>query len=405
MKCDKCGKEINEQAKFCKYCGAPVQVEKQVSSANASKGVQRRNSKTWLIIASILLGILVLTGVTVLTVKMTGEKDKATQKVEKPKQEDPVKPEESTEEPKTETPEQAFENYLVFLVEAVNSGDYTGAEKVMVKDSPLYQDQKKLVEKLYADGTKEKLTKQGIKSQEDIDDTHVRLISDEEYEITYADGTVKTVPQSYAYVCELTEQGWLLTTLEAVDSGGTSSSNKDAYIQAYQEYISANQEYLSRLKNENMTMYAIVDIQNDDIPEVLFCKKASFTGETNFLYMGKDGTIKSYDGFYLISFDQNTGLVYSTTGGGHSAFEEGIFQYDEGTDTYKEIHHGEGFLYSENGDDGNSEMIWDGVAYPTMTEYNAKVSEVFNKDAAKNPEYNDFTSNVDLLQEISNFGE
>lgn len=403
MKCSKCGKEINEQAKFCKYCGALVQVEKQVSSANASKEIQRRNSKTWLIIASILLGILVLTGVTVLTVKMTGEKDKATQKVEKPKQEDPVKPEESTEEVKAETPEQAFENYLVFLVDAVNNGDYTDAEKVMVKDSPLYQDQKKLVEKLYADGTKEKLTKQGIKSQEDIDDTHVRLISDEEYEITYADGTVKTVPQSYAYVCELTEQGWLLTTLEAVNGGGTSSSNKDAYIQAYQEYISANQEYLSGLKNDDMTMYAIVDVQNDGIPEVLFCKRGSFTGETNFLYMGKDGTIKSYDGFYLISFDQNTGLVYSTTGGGHSAFEESIFQYDEGTDTYKEIHHGEGFLYSENGDDGNSEMIWDGVAYPTMTEYNAKVSEVFNKDVAKNPEYKDYTFDMDLLQEISNF--
>lgn len=60
---------------------------------------------------------------------------------------------------------------------------------------------------------------------------------------------------------------------------------------------------------------------------------------------------------------------------------------------------------SENGDDGKSEMTWDGVSYPTMAEYNVKVNEVFNKDAAKNPEYNDFTSNVDLLQEISNFGE
>lgn len=405
MKCSKCGKEINEQAKFCKYCGTPVQVEKQVSPANTQKGVARRNSKTWLIIASIIVGILVLTGVTAVAIKMTGENDKATEKAEKPKQEDTVKPEEPTEEVKAETPEQAFENYLVFLVDAVNSGDYTGAERVMVKDSPLYQDQSKLVAKLYGDGTKEKLTRQGIKSQEEIDDTHVRLVSDEEYEITYSDGTVKTVPQSYAYVCELTEQGWLLTTLEAVDSGGTSFSNEDTYIKAYQEYISANQEYLSGLQNESMTMYSIVDIQNDGIPEVLLCKKGSFTGETNFLYMGKDGTIKSYDGFYLISFDQNTGLVFSTTGGGHSAFEEKIFQYDEGTDTYKEIHHGEGFLFSENGDDGKSEMTWDGVSYPTMAEYNVKVNEVFNKDAAKNPGYNDFTSNVDLLQEISNFGE
>ena len=50
-------------------------------------------------------------------------------------------------------------------------------------------------------------------------------------------------------------------------------------------------------------------------------------------------------------------------------------------------------------------MIWDGVAYPTMTEYNAKVSEVFNKDVAKNPEYKDYTFDVDLLQEITNFGK
>ncbi len=402
MKCSKCGKEINEQAKFCRYCGTPVQTEKKVSSANTQKRGSRRNSRTWLIIASIIIGILVLTGVTAFAIKMTGENDKATEKVEKPKQEDTVKSEESQ---KAETPEQAFENYLVFLVDAINSGDYTGAEKVMVKDSSLYQDQSKLVAKLFAEGTKEKLTKQGIKSQEDIDDTHVRLVSAEEYEITYSDGTVKTVSQSFAYVCELTEQGWLLTTLEAESSGGTSSSNKDAYIKAYQEYISANQEYLSGLKNENMTMYAIVDIQNDGVPEVLFCKKGSFTGETNFLYMGKDGTIKSYDGFYLISFDQNTGLVFSTTGGGHSAFEEDVFQYDEVADTYKEIHHGEGFLYSENGDDGNSEMTWDGVSYPTMAEYNAKVNEVFNKDAAKNPEYKDYTFDMDLLQEISDFGE
>ena len=50
-------------------------------------------------------------------------------------------------------------------------------------------------------------------------------------------------------------------------------------------------------------------------------------------------------------------------------------------------------------------MIWDGVAYPTMTEYNAKVNEIFNRDAADSPEYKDFTSNVDLLQELYYFGK
>ena len=413
MKCNKCGKEINEQAKFCKYCGTPIQVEKQVSSANTKNGVSRKNSKTWLIIASILFGILVLTGVTAFAIKITGEKDKATQKVEKPKQEDPVKPEESTEEPKeepkTETPEQAFENYLVFLVDAVNSGDYTGAEKVMVKDSSLYQDQKKLVEKLYADGTKEKLTKQGIKSQEDIDDTHVRLISDEEYEITYADGTVKTVPQSFAYICELTEQGWLLTTLESVNGGGTSSSNKDAYIQAYQEYISANQEYLNKFREDydgsvSQASYAIVDIQNDDIPEVILCVMNSYGGVSDFLYMGKDGTIKNYQDFYAwISYEQDTGLIFSSTGGGHMGISEGIFQYDENADTFQEIHGG-GYSYGANADNECSDMEWDGIEYPTIEAYNAKIDEVFNRDTAESIEYKDYTFDVDLLQEISNFG-
>lgn len=411
MKCSKCGKEINEQAKFCKYCGTPVQIEKKASPANATNKVSKKNSKKGIMIISVILGVLILTGVIVFAIKMTREKDKATQNVEKPKQEDGVKLEESAEahkkepkeEVKSETPEKAFENYLVFLVDAVNSGDYTGAEKVIVKDSPLFQEQAKLVEKLYAEGTKEKLRKQGIKSQEDIDDTHVRLVSDEEYEITYADGTVKTVPQSFAYVCELTDQGWLLTTLESVEN--KAFSNRDNYMEAYRDYVNTNQDYLKELQNGNMSSYAIVDVQNDGVPEVIFCDKNSFSGATDFLYVGKDKIIKNCRDIHWISFDQNTGLVFSTTGGGHSVFEEGIFKYDEGTDTYKEIHHGEGFFFSENGDGGNSEMIWDGVAYPTMTEYNAKVNEIFNRDAADSPEYKDFTSNVDLLQELYYFGK
>ncbi len=29
MKCSKCGKEINEKVKFCKYCGSPVEYDGQ----------------------------------------------------------------------------------------------------------------------------------------------------------------------------------------------------------------------------------------------------------------------------------------------------------------------------------------------------------------------------------------
>lgn len=230
MKCSKCGKEISENAKFCRYCGTPIQTEEGVSSVKKQKGVRKRNRKKWIIPVCIAVGILVVTGVTAFTIKITGENSKPAKQVEKNKKEDAKQSDGKKEIQKAETPEQAFENYLVFLVDAINRGDYEGAEQVMLKDSPLYQEQSKLVTKLYSENTKEELKEWSITSTEEIDDTHVRLISDEEYELTYSDGTVKTVPQSFAYECELTEQGWVMTTLEAV--GGTSSSNKEFAISA-----------------------------------------------------------------------------------------------------------------------------------------------------------------------------
>lgn len=230
MKCSKCGKEISENAKFCRYCGTPIQTEEGVSSVKKQKGVRKRNRKKWIIPVCIAVGILVVTGVTAFTIKITGENSKPAKKVEKNKKEDAKQSDGKKEIQKAETPEQAFENYLVFLVDAINRGDYEGAEQVMLKDSPLYQEQSKLVTKLYSENTKEELKDWSITSTEEIDDTHVRLISDEKYELTYSDGTVKTVPQSFAYECELTEQGWVMTTLEAV--GGTSSSNKEFAISA-----------------------------------------------------------------------------------------------------------------------------------------------------------------------------
>lgn len=230
MRCKKCGKEISENAKFCRYCGTPIQTEEGVSSVKKQKGARKRNRKKWIIPVCIAVGILVVTGVTAFTIKITGENSKPAKKVEKNKKEDAKQSDGKKEIQKAETPEQAFENYLVFLVDAINRGDYEGAEQVMLKDSPLYQEQSKLVTKLYSENTKEELKDWSITSTEEIDDTHVRLISNEEYELTYSDGTVKTVPQSFAYECELTEQGWVMTTLEAV--GGTSSSNKEFAISA-----------------------------------------------------------------------------------------------------------------------------------------------------------------------------
>lgn len=114
-------------------------------------------------------------------------------------------------------PEAVFADYLFFLIDAVNSGDYTGAEKVMLKGSSLYKDQESLVKRLYSKNTKEELLTWSIMDKEQIDDTHVRLISDEVIQVTYGDGTSERLYQSYAYTCELTEDGWLFTSLSAVE--------------------------------------------------------------------------------------------------------------------------------------------------------------------------------------------
>ena len=79
------------------------------------------------------------------------------------------------------------------------------------------REQEALVEKLHSENTTEELKTWSILDKEQIDDTHVRLISDEVILVTYGDGTSETLYQSFAYTCELTEDGWLFTSLSAAD--------------------------------------------------------------------------------------------------------------------------------------------------------------------------------------------
>ena len=52
---------------------------------------------------------------------------------------------------------------------------------------------------------------------ENIDATHTRVISNEKISVNYGDGTEKVISQRYGYICELTGDGWLLTSIEKVD--------------------------------------------------------------------------------------------------------------------------------------------------------------------------------------------
>jgi hypothetical protein len=180
---------------------------------------------------------------------------------------------------------------------------------------------------------------------------------------------------------------------------------KNRYLSAYAEYFERNSEEFEKFRNDydgsvaGTASYDIVDIQNDGVPELILCVTNSYAGITDFFYVGKNNQVKSYQDFYnWMSYDPNTGLIYSSTGGGHMGISEGIFQYVERIDYFEEIHTGSYQHY----DYGNPEyrgMQWDGVSYPTLEAYDAKLQEFFNKDAAENPEYKEYTDEVDLMEE------
>lgn len=186
---------------------------------------------------------------------------------------------------------------------------------------------------------------------------------------------------------------------------------KNRYLSAYAEYFERNSEEFEKFRNDydgsvvGTASYDIVDIQNDGVPELILCVTNSYAGITDFFYVGKNNQVKSYQDFYnWMSYDPNTGLIYSSTGGGHMGISEGIFQYVERIDYFEEIHTGSYQHY----DYGNPEyrgMQWDGVSYPTLEAYDVKLQEFFNKDAAENPEYKEYTDEVDLMEEIYKFAK
>lgn len=184
---------------------------------------------------------------------------------------------------------------------------------------------------------------------------------------------------------------------------------KNIYLKAYAEYFEENEEYLEEFRDMydgesvGLAKYDIIDIQKDGIPELVLCIGNSYAGISDFLYVGKNGKIKEYEDLYnWMYFEQDTGLILSSTDGGHMVYSEGIFQYDDAADSFKQIHSGR-YNTPLSSDAKISGAEWDGVPYSSGEEYNAKVKEFFNKDAAEYPEYKEYTYDVDLMEEIYNF--
>ena len=130
MFCTKCGKEIDDSAKFCKYCGSPVEVDTEevletpsdMDTAEESEVFEEpvpkiKNRKKWVVPVCIAAGIAVLGGMGVLAANM------AKAEKEEPKKVEQTKPEKETakEEPKTEKePEVTYPKDITLDAEVQN---------------------------------------------------------------------------------------------------------------------------------------------------------------------------------------------------------------------------------------------------------------------------------------------
>lgn len=253
MFCNKCGKKIQKNKLYCPFCGNKINDFHSKNIKNEMQSIPKRKSKKWVFLIIFFI-FLLFVGI-VLTFLFRDDEDMIFEQeavidnldaVEHTTREEIILEEEiedreSREEKNTEatteittqatteveiqepitylysnTPREAFESYVYTLIGAINTGNYSYAETVMIQGSPIYNLQKDLVERLYKKGIKEEVDSISIKYVDTISDTQAWVISDENISVKYSDGTSKLVHQSYRYLCELTADGWLLTEIKDV---------------------------------------------------------------------------------------------------------------------------------------------------------------------------------------------
>lgn len=59
MKCKRCGKEINKNAKFCENCGARIQETSSAGHSKSKKTEPKRNNTLMVVLLCILIGIMI----------------------------------------------------------------------------------------------------------------------------------------------------------------------------------------------------------------------------------------------------------------------------------------------------------------------------------------------------------
>lgn len=261
MFCSECGKEIRDGLKFCTHCGAAVgggQAKNPDKSVKSAGGVSKRAG---MIAVIIILVILILGAVAAVfwlfsslntdgasggetppavsspasgaassaeyaaeptaTAQPTAEPTVAAQPTTQPTATAqptatpvPAEQEDTADMAldRASTPVDALQHYVEFFVNAVNSGDYSGAEKIMSQGSAIYNMQKKVVKRLHQRGIREEVQTCWATETRWIDERTAEVTSEEAIKVYYSDGTQKVVEQSYIYTCTTDSDGYYLLT-------------------------------------------------------------------------------------------------------------------------------------------------------------------------------------------------
>ncbi|MFZ5353661.1 MAG: WG repeat-containing protein [Bacillota bacterium] len=93
-------------------------------------------------------------------------------------------------------------SYLNKLVEAINTGSFAVVEKYLLKDSNLYNSQRKLVENLYGKGIKERVVNYSVDSVEEVDKYKLKIYVTEEITIIKQNGEEETNTYYWMYTAE-----------------------------------------------------------------------------------------------------------------------------------------------------------------------------------------------------------
>jgi len=92
--------------------------------------------------------------------------------------------------------------YAYALCSAVNEGDFSLVSSTLLKDSNLYNSQKKLVSDLYSKGTKESMKSLRITNTEIIDSTTLYIYTEETATITHSSGQSETKSYKWKYTAK-----------------------------------------------------------------------------------------------------------------------------------------------------------------------------------------------------------